>query len=162
MLRNFIFISIFLVMFLLACEQPSDSNTHIQPEKENPEPNPNDFPDDIKISISGVTISIKLEDNTTTRSLVATLRKSAITYTAGDYGGFEKVGTLGFTLPTNPSQITAVAGDVILYGNNQIVLFYGSNSWSYTRIGKMIYNSLDELKSFLKAGEGNIQVTLSL
>ena len=57
---------------------------------------------------------------------------------------------------------TYQAGDVILYSGNQIVLFYGSNTWSYTRIGKMQYESLDELKSFLKAGEGNISVTLSL
>ena len=50
----------------------------------------------------------------------------------------------------------------ILYSSNQIVQFYGSNTWSYTRIGKMQYESLDELKSFLKAGEGKISVTLSL
>jgi len=51
---------------------------------------------------------------------------------------------------------------VILYSGNQIVLFYGTNSWSYTRIGRMEYGTLDELKSFLKAGEGRITVTLSL
>ena len=60
------------------------------------------------------------------------------------------------------SQITTQAGDVILYGGSQIVLFYGSNSWSYTRIGKIRFGSLDELKDFLKAGEGIISVTLSL
>ena len=53
-------------------------------------------------------------------------------------------------------------GDVILYSGNQIVLFYGTNSWSYTRIGKMEYGTLDELKTFLKAGQGKISVTLSL
>ena len=72
------------------------------------------------------------------------------------------MGPLGRTLPTSDTQITTQAGDVILYSGNQIVLFYGSNTWSYTRIGKMQYKSLDELKSFLKAGEGNIFVTLSL
>ena len=60
------------------------------------------------------------------------------------------------------SQITTQAGDVILYNGNQIVLFYGSNSWSYTRLGKMQYGSLVELKSFLKAGAGRISVTISL
>ena len=87
---------------------------------------------------------------------------ASITYEANDYGGFEKVGLLGRTLPTSDTQITTQAGDVILYSGNQIVLFYGSNTWSYTRLGKMQYESLDELKSFLKAGEGNISVTLSL
>ena len=93
---------------------------------------------------------------------VASLREASITYEANDYGGFEKVGSLGRTLPTSDTQITTQAGDVILYSGNQIVLFYGSNTWSYTRLGKMQYESLDELKSFLKAGEGNISVTLSL
>ena len=51
---------------------------------------------------------------------------------------------------------------MILYSGNQIVLFYGTNSWSYTRIGKMEYGTLDELKTFLKAGQGKISVTLSL
>ena len=60
------------------------------------------------------------------------------------------------------AQITIQPGDVILYSGNQLVLFYGSNSWSYTRIGKMDFGTLDELKSFLKAGQGKISVTLSL
>ena len=87
---------------------------------------------------------------------------SPVTYTASDYGGFEKVGALGFSLPTDNSQITTQAGDVILYNGDNIVLFYGSNSWSYTRLGRIKYSSLDELKSFLKAGGGEISVTLSL
>ena len=77
------------------------------------------------------------------------------------HGGFEKVGSLGLSLPTSNSQITTQPGDVILYSGNQIVLFYGSNTWSYTRIGKMQYESLDELKSFLKAGEGITSVSVS-
>ena len=72
------------------------------------------------------------------------------------------MGNLGRTLPTSNAQITTQAGDVILYSGNQLVLFYGSNSWSYTRIGKIEYGTMDELKSFLKAGQGNITVTLSL
>ena len=82
--------------------------------------------------------------------------------TTHDYGGFEKVGGIGRTLPSNDSQITTGPGDVILYNSDQIVLFYGSNSWSYTRIGKIQYGTLEELKSFLKAGNGNISVSLSL
>ena len=116
----------------------------------------------IKISVSGKTLPVNIENNDATKALVAALREASITYEAHDYGGFEKVGPLGRTLPTSDTQITTQAGDVILYNGNQIVLFYGSNTWSYTRLGKMQYDSLDELKSFLKAGEGNITVTLSL
>ena len=136
---------------MLSCEKLPDP---VQPDTTMPET--------IKITVSGKTLPVKIEDNEATKALVAALRKASITYEARDYGGFEKVGSLGLTLPANNSQITTQPGDVILYSGNQIVLFYGSNSWSYTRIGKMQYGSLDELKSFLKAGEGNISVTLSL
>ena len=120
------------------------------------------MPDKINITIDGETLSVILVSNDATKALVAALEESPITYTASDYGGFEKVGPLGRSLPANNSRITTGAGDVILYSGNQIVLFYGSNSWSYTRIGKMEYASLEALKSFLKAGEGDIRVTLSL
>ena len=118
--------------------------------------------DKIQLTISGTTLPVIIEDNVATRALVAALREGSITYTARDYGGFEKVGALGRSLPTSDTDITTQAGDVILYNGDNIVLFYGSNSWSYTRLGKIQYKSLDELKSFLKAGGGNISVTLSL
>lgn len=120
------------------------------------------MPSEIKISVAGKTMPVKIVDNVATRALVEALRQSAITYDASDYGGFEKVGALGRSLPTANSQIDTQAGDVILYNGNQIVLFYGSNSWNYTRIGRMEYGTLDALKSFLKAGQGKITVTLSL
>ena len=114
------------------------------------------------ITIDGKTLSVELVDNAATQTLVAALQEGDITYEAHDYGGFEKVGALGRTLPTNDTQTTTQAGDVILYSGNQIVLFYGSNSWSYTRLGRMEYSSQAELESFLKAGQGNVMVKLSL
>lgn len=120
------------------------------------------MPVEIKITVSGKTLLVKIEDNVATRALVTALREASITYEAHDYGGFEKVGGIGRTLPSGDSRITTQPGDVILYGSDQIVLFYGSNSWSYTRIGKIQYGTLDELKTFLQAGKGNISVTLSL
>ena len=124
--------------------------------------NDTSMPTEIKITVSGKSIPVKIEDNAATKALVAALREASITYEADDYGGFEKVGALGRSLPTSNAQISTQPGDVILYSGNQIVLFYGTNSWSYTRIGKMDYGTLDELKSFLKAGQGKISVTLSL
>ena len=114
------------------------------------------------ITIDGKTLSVELVDNAATQTLVAALQEGDITYEAHDYGGFEKVGALGRSLPTNDTQTTTQAGDVILYNGNQIVLFYGSNSWSYTRLGRMEYSSQAELESFLKAGQGNVMVKLSL
>ena len=162
-----------LSTFILACEKLPDPVVPDTPREENnegKENNGNDnsgetnttMPETIKITVSGKTLPVKIEDNEATKALVAALSEASITYEAHDYGGFEKVGPLGLTLPANNSQITTQPGDVILYSGNQIVLFYGNNTWSYTRLGKIQYESLDELKSFLKAGEGNISVTLSL
>ena len=120
------------------------------------------MPNEIKITVSKKTLSVKIEDNAATKALVDALREASISYEANDYGGFEKVGGLGRTLPSSDSQITTQPGDVVLYNSNQIVLFYGSNSWSYTRIGKIQYGTLEELKSFLQAGKGTVSVTLSL
>ena len=143
---------------MLACAKLPDPVQPDQPKQETD----TTMPETIKITVSGKTLPVKIVDNEATRALVAALREASIAYEAHDYGGFEKVGSLGLTLPANNSKITTQPGDVILYNSNQIVQFYGSNTWSYTRIGKMQYESLDELKSFLKAGEGNISVILSL
>ena len=158
---------------ILACDKlpaPGLPDSSREEQNEDKDNNGNDhsgetdtaMPNTIKITISGKTLPVKIEDNEATKALVTALREASITYEADDYGGFEKVGQLGRSLPTSNSQITTQPGDVILYGGNQIVLFYGSNTWSYTRIGKMQYESLDELRSFLKVGEGNITVSLSL
>ena len=164
-------LSMFILPAMLACDKlpdpvvpdpPQEDQNEGKVNNDNSGGTDNTMPETIKIIVSGKTLSVKIEDNEATKALVAALSEASITYEANDYGGFEKVGLLGRTLPTSDTQITTQAGDVILYSGNQIVLFYGSNTWSYTRLGKMLYESLDELKSFLKAGEGNISVTLSL
>lgn len=150
-----------LLLALLSCtkgEQPLQTPEKQVEIKEQEQK----MTDKIQLTISGTTLPVLIEDNVATRALVAALREGSITYTARDYGGFEKVGALGRSLPTSDTDITTQAGDVILYNGDNIVLFYGSNSWSYTRLGKIQYKSLDELKSFLKAGGGTISVTLSL
>ena len=84
-----------------------------------------------------------------------------ITYEADDYGNFEKVGNIGVSLPQNNESITTVPGDVILYQGNNICLYYGTNSWSFTRLGKIEGMSKDEIKTFLNAGGGSVRITLS-
>ena len=114
------------------------------------------------ITIDGKTQSVTLADNAATRTLVEKLQQAPVTVTLNSSGGFEIWGALGFSLPTSNEQTTAQAGDVILYNGSNICLFYGSNSWSYTRLGKIDGLSERELQSFLKAGESNVSVTLSL
>ena len=115
----------------------------------------------MNITINGKTVSCQLVENSSTRALLAQLEKGNITYEADDYGNFEKVGYIGFNLPQNNESITTTAGDVILYQGNNICLYYGSNSWSFTRLGKIEGMSKDEIKTFLNAGEGSVKVTLS-
>ena len=117
--------------------------------------------DKMYITISGQTQSATLVDNEATRELVATLQNAPITITLND-NNFEIWGSLGRSLATNNEQMTAQPGDIVLYNGSNICIFYASNSWSYTRIGKIDGLSESELRTFLKAGESNISVTLSL
>ena len=114
------------------------------------------------ITIDGRTQAVTLADNSATRELVAKLQEAPVTVTLSSSGGFEIWGALGFSLPTSNEQINTQPGDVMLYNGSNICIFYGTNSWSYTRLGRIDGLSASELSAFLKAGESNISVTLSL
>ena len=116
----------------------------------------------IYITIDGVTKSATLGDNSATQELMTKLQSSPVTVTLNSSGGFEIWGALGFSLPTSNEQVNAQPGDIVLYNGSNICIFYGSNSWSYTRLGKIEGLSESDLRTFLKAGESNISVTLSL
>ena len=114
------------------------------------------------ITIGEETHTVTMEDNVGTRALMAALQADNITYTADDYGNFEKVGYVGQSFPTDNHQIATSAGDLVLYNGDNICIFYSSNSWSYTRIGKLDNLSAEEVRQFVKAGEGEVSITLSL
>lgn len=114
------------------------------------------------ITINGNKLEVTLAKNSSVDALVELLRQGDITYTADDYGNFEKVGNIGHSLPRNDTQINTEAGDVILYQGNNICLYYGNNSWSFTRIGKIEGYSASEIRTLLGAGNGSVQVTISL
>ena len=117
--------------------------------------------DKMYITIGGQTQSVTLVDNDATRELVAALQSAPITVTLND-NNFEIWGALGRSLTTKNEQMTAQPGDVVLYNGSNICIFYDSNSWSYTRLGKIDGLSGSQLRTFLKAGQNNISVTLSL
>ncbi len=106
------------------------------------------------------TLTVKLADNSSAAALQELLKKGDITVDAHDYGNFEKVGSLGTQLPTNDERITTEPGDVILYQGDQITVYYDTNSWSFTRLGKIQGVSADELKAIL--GDGDVTMVLSL
>ena len=114
------------------------------------------------ITIDGRTEAVTLTNNSATQALVAKLQEAPVSITLNSSGGFEIWGPLGFSLPENDQQTTAQPGDVILYNGSNLCLFYGTNSWSYTRLGHIDGLTESELRMFLKAGESNIGVTLAL
>lgn len=73
------------------------------------------------------------------------------------YGGFEQVGSIGSSLPRNDEQTTTDYGDIILYSGDQLVVFYGSNSWAYTRLGHILAD-----KEIMEEALGNGDVTIEL
>ena len=112
------------------------------------------------IEVNGRDLIVKTENNSSTEALIEKLKDGNVVINANEYGNFEKVGSLGFSLPTNNKQMTTKAGDVVLYQGNSISLFYGTNSWSYTKLGEIENVDEDELKSIL--GDGNVKLTLKL
>ena len=114
----------------------------------------------VLLRVGGNTMTATLTDNEATRELTKLLEHGDITIRMSDYGGFEKVGALPQSLPTSNTQITTVTGDIMLYQGNQMVIFYGSNSWSYTRLGKIDEATASNIKQFL--GNSDVTLTLSL
>ena len=114
----------------------------------------------VLLKVGGNTMTATLTDNEATRELTKLLEQGDITIRMSEYGGFEKVGALPQSLPTSNTQITTEPGDIMLYQGNQMVIFYGSNSWSYTRLGKIDGATASNLRQFL--GNGDVTLTLSL
>ena len=112
----------------------------------------------MNLQIGNNSFTATLESNAAVDALVDMMRKGPVVIQMSDYSGFEKVGSLGTSLPANDEQTTTQAGDIVLYNGDQMVIFYGSNSWRYTRLGK-----IDDLSGWEDAlGSGDITVTLSV
>lgn len=112
----------------------------------------------LQIETGGSTFTATLEDNEAVTAFVEMLEDEPIVIEMDDYSGFEKVGSLGTSLPTSNSQMTTQAGDIVLYNSSQIVMFYGSNSWSYTKLAEV-----DDLTGWEDAlGSGGVTVTFSI
>ena len=113
----------------------------------------------MNITAGGKTITATLVDNATAKALAEKLKSGSVTVEMYA-NGFEHYGPLGFSLERHDEQISAVSGDIMLYNGNNICVFYGNNSWSYTPLGKVDGKTADELKAFF--GTGTISVTYSL
>lgn len=112
----------------------------------------------MSVTIGDQSFTATLEDNAATRELIKMMEEEPVSIKMDDYSGFEKTGSLGKSLAADNQQITTQPGDIVLYNGNQIVMFYGSNSWSYTKIGK-----IDDLSGWKKAlGNNSITAVFSI
>ena len=137
-------------------EQPAQPEEE-ESENENQE---NMETSTIRLKVGGKTFTATLVDNSSTRALKALLAGGDLTIEMEDYARMEKVGPIGTTLPRNDEPISTVPGDLILYQGRYFVIYYGRNSYSLTRLGKIDNVSESELKAAL--GDGDISVTLAL
>lgn len=105
-------------------------------------------------------LSVAWENNESVKELMEIVSSEPLTIQMSMYGGFEQVGALGKSLPRDDVQMTTDAGDIVLYSGNQMVIFYGSNSWAYTRLGKVRDKTASELAELL--GNGDVEITICM
>lgn len=114
----------------------------------------------IWMKVDDEAVAVEWEENDSVRALMELLREQPISIQMSMYGGFEQVGSLGTSLQRSDEQTTTQAGDIVLYSGSQIVVFYGSNSWAYTRLGRITDKSTEELAELL--GSGDVTIILEL
>ena len=114
----------------------------------------------LQIEVNGHTLTATLADNEAAQALAELIQDEPLTLNLHEYGSFEKVGPLPQSFPTDDENIVAEPGDIMLYQGNQITIFYGSNTWSYTRLGRIDTITQAELKDVF--GEGDMTVLMSL
>ncbi len=126
-----------------------------------PESNGDDFMQrTMNITVNGRVLAARMADNTSADALLERLEEAPLTIEMEDYASMEKVGNLGFSLPRNDRPTDTAAGDLILYQGHNFVIYYDTNSWNFTKLGKIENVSASELRSIL--GRGDVTVTLSI
>lgn len=161
MKRVLIIALVIVIALLTACSgadetqqsQNPDPETKTESVEENNEMKP------ITMTINDEKVEVAWEDNESVKALADLVSESPLTIDTSMYGGFEQVGSIGADLPSSDINITTEPGDIMLYTGSNIVVFYGSNSWAYTRLGHIENKSADELKELL--GSNNVKITLS-
>ena len=113
----------------------------------------------MKLWINEEEVSVIWQDNESVEALKDIVKENDLQISMSMYGGFEQVGAIGQSLPRNDVQTTTSYGDIVLYSGDQLVVFYGSNSWAYTMLGHIEDKSQEELKELL--GNGDVTITIT-
>ena len=168
MKKSFILLIILFLISLSSCGKSNSTPTPTTDEPSTTITTPSDDNQTTKedetvnmkltLKIDGIEVDVIWADNDSVKAL-KNLAKDGLTINMSKYGGFEQVGSIGSTLPSADTRITTIPGDIVLYSSNQIVLFYDSNTWSYTKLGH-INLSKSELTDLL--GDKDVVVLLNL
>lgn len=108
-------------------------------------------PETIKIKVNNQELELELEKNSAVEAFMEKLKEKDVVVNAHDYHNFEKVGSLGFSLPRDDKNITTQPGDIVLYQGNQVCIFYNSNTYDYTKLGRVKNTNLKEI-----LGDGDV------
>ena len=183
--RMFLGLSILIILLLVGCshkkepasnapvipsvETASEEGQASQPESEiispdnsigdeslSEEGNSINMEETMQLLIENTTVPVTWDANESVEALKALVYDEALVIHMSMYGGFEQVGSLGQSIVRNDQQTNTAYGDIVLYSGNQIVIFYGSNSWAYTRLGH-INLSQEEMTELL--GNGDVTIT---
>ena len=168
-MKRMVMLTLLLIMMLViicACsvsgpdEQQEANNTEIVQQEQINDTEGEEVTTDRKLilKIDGETVPVEWEDNESVAALRG-LAEDGLEINTSRYGDFEQVGDIGTGLPQNDKDITTYAGDIMLYAGSNIVLFYGSNSWAYTRLGKI---DLPEKEIEDLLGKSGVMITLSM
>ncbi len=161
-----------MLAFLTACgsktardaepaKEPVVESSSVSSATEETDSSANHMEDNtMKITAGDTTFTATLADNSSVEALKELLAEGPLTISMSDYASMEKVGPIGTDLPRNDEQIMTGAGDIILYQGNLLVIYYDTNSWNFTRIGKIEGVTGEELLNVF--GNGDVTVTFSL
>ena len=134
-----ILIILLFPLLLSSCIKSKDNNTAIISEDITSEEI------NMKLIIDNKEIEVSWLNNASVKALNEI---KPIEINMNRYSNFEQVGSIGRSIISNDTNITTNPGDIVLYNSSNIVVFYGSNNWDYTKLGH-INLSNEELKELL-------------
>ena len=113
---------------------------------------------EMQMKIGDTVVAVEWEKNESVKALEVLCENGPLTIQMSMYGGFEQVGSIGKSLPRSDRQTKTQTGDIVLYSGDQLVVFYGSNEWSYTRLGHISDKSAQEMTDLLSNGDVTIMI----
>lgn len=168
-MKKILFILTAIMLFMVGCTSEPDITESQEPQSQydilSDEETSNSMTENnentnLSLSVDGTPLRVKWENNASVSALKKLAAEGNLTIKAHQYGGFEQVGSLPQRIESNDVHMTAEPGDIMLYSSNSVVLYYGTNTWAYTKLGHIENLSEAQLKELL-SGE-TVTFTFSL